>query len=113
MGYIILIIFIILCIVGNIEIEQKGYPKKILYFSNSLMIFQIYSCIRISLEGSIEYNGAIYKGISPEMFYYMGIFYYLGFFVLGVISVVSLLIWINFYDKVAMKNLKNEENDEK
>lgn len=103
MGYIVLIIILICCISGIVEIIRKKYPKAILFLIIPLLIIQTGAVL--GAGGNIAYNGATESEFTSEIMYYIGIaIYYIVYFIWGILATIILLIYTSHYNKIAEKN---------
>lgn len=108
MGYIVLIIILICCISGIIEIIRKKYPKAILFLIIPLLIIQTGAVL--GTGGSITYNGTPESEFTSETMYYIGIaVYYISYFIWGILATIILLIYTSHYNKIAEKNNINKQ----
>ena len=80
MGYVILLFLVVLCVAGNVEIIKKKYPEFPLVVSDVLMVMQA-----MAVLGG---NGQI--GLDENMSIIVLVAYTLGYFVLGILSIIIL-----------------------
>ena len=107
MGYLVLIIILICCISGIVEIVRKKYPKAILFLIIPLLIIQTGAVL--GAGGNITYNGLSESEFSSEAMYHIGIaVYYIGYYIWGILATVILLIYTSHYNKIAEKNNVNK-----
>lgn len=97
MGYIILLIIIIICIAGIVEITKKKYPTGVLIPVIILLLLQIGAV----LGGDGEVIDVSLDFENNSFSYYLNIFaYYFGHFIWGIISIVLLSLHISHHDKI-------------
>ena len=98
-SFVILALYLIINISGLREIEKKKYPTKVLYIVIPLMVLQTLSLL--GSKGDIGYpfpDGKVVINFGV-------IAYYIGFFILGILSTSILFFYIQYWDKVTKKNI--------
>lgn len=88
MVYIVLLIILIICIAGIVEIIKKKYPTGVLVPVIILLLIQIGAI----LGGDKEY---IDFSLNLDI-----LTYYFGYFIWGILSIILLSLHISHHDKI-------------